>query len=566
LKKKFFVWLIGMIAIISSIAIVKMVTTEYLVQGVMEVNSERWKQIIATEINDTGVNLVVDGINYSSEENNLYVNNQLELMLPIDLVTKAFNCAQNFYNERRLVIEKGLNRIDLYNDGTSCQYNGEKQVLPLAFEEKNGEHYVSAGIFKKYFGYSYEWDNYNYVATMVNTDTEAITIPFYYNYVAENKEPKIRAQGGFGTCWAFASLTALESSLRPEDKLVFSIDHMVLKNSFSGGMYDGGDYTMSMAYLLGWQGPVLEKNDPYDGETKDNLIVEKHVQEIQIIEAKNFQEIKEMVYKYGGVQSSLYTSLVNSLSTSTYYNKENAAYCYIGDNKPNHDVVIIGWDDKYSKDNFNADVEGDGAFICRNSWGSSFGEEGNFYVSYYDSNIGVHNIVYTGVEDVDNYDNIYQTDLCGWVGNMGYKDMNSAYFANVYKAKNNESLEAVGFYATDEHTEYDVYVIDNYYGESSLNNPGEKVAEGKFSNQGYYTVELDNPIELKRGQEYAVMVYVTTPNSTKPIAVEFVNDERTSTVTLEDGTGFISLKGNSWESVEETKECNVCLKAYTSNR
>ena len=79
----------------------------------------------------------------------------------------------------------------------------------------------------------------------------------------------------------------------------------------------------------------------------------KHVQEIQILPSKDYEKIKEAVYLYGGVQSSLYTSLKNYKSRSVYYNQENNAYCYIGPDKPNHDSVIIGWDDNYPKENFN---------------------------------------------------------------------------------------------------------------------------------------------------------------------------------------------------------------------
>ena len=32
-----------------------------------------------------------------------------------------------------------------------------------------------------------------------------------------------------------------------------------------------------------------------------------------------------------------------------------------------------------------------------------------------DTNVGTHNVVYTDIESADNYDNIYQSDLCGWV-------------------------------------------------------------------------------------------------------------------------------------------------------
>lgn len=65
-------------------------------------------------------------------------------------------------------------------------------------------------------------------------------------------------------------------------------------------------------------------------------------------------------------------------------------------------------------------------------------------MSYYDTNIGVHNIVYTGIEPTDNYDNIYQSDLCGWVGQIGYGE-DTAWFANAYKTKTKEELAAAGF-------------------------------------------------------------------------------------------------------------------------
>lgn len=78
---------------------------------------------------------------------------------------------------------------------------------------------------------------------------------------------------------------------------------------------------------------------------------------MQIIESKDYEKIKEAVFKYGGVQTSIYNALRSSQSSSPYYNKSTDAYCYIGTEKPNHDVVIVGWDDSYSKDNFNTDLE-----------------------------------------------------------------------------------------------------------------------------------------------------------------------------------------------------------------
>lgn len=281
----------------------------------------------------------------------------------------------------------------------------------------------------------------------MNTSSETSILPSHYDLRERGRAPQVKNQGNKGTCWAASSLAALESMLLPEENDIFSTDNMSLGNSFGLGQNDGGEYTMSLAYLTAWQGPVLEKDDPYDGELTKNLAPVKHVQEAQIIESKDLEKIKEAVFKYGAVETSIYSTLQNVNSRSEYFNQETNSYCYVGSEKPNHDVAIIGWDDSYAKENFPGDLEGDGAFICQNSWGKDFGDNGVFYVSYYDTNVGIHNLVYTGVEDTDNYDTIYQSDLCGWVGQLGY-NRDTIYGANVYIAENNENLEAAGFYAT----------------------------------------------------------------------------------------------------------------------
>ena len=46
-------------------------------------------------------------------------------------------------------------------------------------------------------------------------DTANIKLPSAYDYRKTGRAPQIGNQGSLGTCWAFASLTALESSLLP---------------------------------------------------------------------------------------------------------------------------------------------------------------------------------------------------------------------------------------------------------------------------------------------------------------------------------------------------------------
>lgn len=344
-----------------------------------------------------------------------------------------------------------------------------------------------------------------------------------------------------------------------------SADHMSMRNSFYLSQKDGGEDNMAIAYLTAWQGPVLEQDDPYaDGESTEGLEPVKHIQEVQMIEEKNYEKIKEAVYQYGGVASSLYTSLKDSTSKSVYYNNKKAAYCYMGEDRPNHEVVIIGWDDNYPKENFNSPLEADGAFICLNSWGPRFGEEGVIYVSYYDTNIGMHNVVYTKVEEKNNYDSLYQSDLCGWVGNLGYGG-ESAFFSNAYTAQKDETLEAVGFYATGKNTEYKVYFVPVFTDRASLTERS-CVAEGSIENAGYYTIELDEAQAVKAGQKFAFIVEISTPNAIHPIAVEFSSgeDSRTKNVDISDGEGYISYHGSIWNSTEEEHKCNVCLKVYSN--
>lgn len=525
---------------------------------------ELWGGIIAESINQKPIYLSVDGSLLELEQGKIYMDETLNLMLPVSMIRDNFNCSSYVRNGETLVMEQGDVSVSMNMGEYTMKLNGVYENLSAPMVERKAELYIPVQALEKGLGCQYTWDISTNSASIINVDVSGHRLPVAYDYRAVNRDPQVKDQGRLGTCWAFAALTALEASLLPEEEMDFSEDHMTLQNSFSFAQDEGGEYTMAMAYLTSWQGPVLEADDPYgDGESPKGLVAAKHIQEIQVLEGKNFEKIKEMVFKYGGVQSSLYMPLSNPTSDSEYYNAEEYAYCYIGTEKPNHDVVIIGWDDNFPRENFNLDLEANGAFICRNSWGESFADNGTFYISYYDTNIGIHNVVYTGIEDNDNYDRIYQADLCGWVGLLGY-GKESSYFANIYTAKEAEDLKAVGFYATGKDTEYEVYVVHDFEDTYSFRNK-ELLRTGKFTNAGFYTVPVKEEVLLEKGERFAVVVKVTTPNVQRPIAIEYAADKATENVDLEDGEGYMSLYGNVWESAEE-KNCNICLKAYTDRR
>lgn len=529
--------------------------------------SSDWNPLIAASINDDVITLNIGSRSYTSKDTPLYMDDELQLMVPVSILRDSLNCSAHIYDEKKLVLQKRDLSISFFLGEDACTVNEQPVKLLSPMTKDADEYYVGMKDLAELLGYDYEWDIAQNKAVGVDTMSDVGFLPYKYDLREQQRVTGVKDQGALGTCWAFATLTALESTLLPEENLSFAEDHMTLCNSFSQGQNDGGDYTMSMAYLASWQGPVLAEDDPYgDGETDPSLKAVRHVQEMQVMESGDQQKIKEAVFKYGGVQTSIYTTLQGSASTSVYYNSETNAYCYQGSEKPNHDVVIIGWDDSYSKDNFSTPPEEDGAFICQNSWGREFGENGIFYISYYDSNIGIHNVVYTKVEDVDNYDNIYQSDLCGWVGQMGY-DRESIYGANVFRSKGAEQIEAAGFYATGKDTSYDVYVVKDFKDTSSLEPVNRiKVAQGQLSNAGYYTIRFNNPVDVEAGERFAIMIYITTPNAVYPMAIEYAADELTADVDISDGEGYISIRGSQWNRVEEQAQSNLCIKAYSSAR
>ena len=565
-RKKIIAGIVVLVLVVLVSKYIRSITnSSYQKSGVNMAVASGWNSIIAAEINRQEIFLTVDGKPVRLADKDLVMGDSRDILINVEVLRDVFFCVVNVVDNHKFYIEKGNTQVIINTKDNSLVVNEVGMHTGETIIKREGKLYVPVTLLENYFSYKFTWDYKTNTVFMTNKKQDEKIYPYAYDYRKIKRIVRVNDQAELGTCWAFASLTALETTFMPENVYDFSEDHMSLNDSYDINQYEGGKYYMSMAYLLSWKGPVYEKEDPYgDGFSPDGLKSAFHVQEIQIIPSKDLEGIKKAIFLYGGVQSSLYMPMGYTYEESSpYYNVEHSAYYHIGNEKANHDVVIVGWDDSYPATNFSTPPEGDGAFICVNSWGEEFGEEGFFYVSYYDSGIGVHNMVYTSVEDKNNYDNIYQSDLCGWVGQLGY-NREYAYFANVYTANKEEFLEAVGFYATTPGTSYEVYIVNDYTGQESFSEK-VKVADGSFINSGFYTVNLDTKVYLPQGKKYAVVVYINSPGSTGPIAIECITDGVASTVKTDDGEGYISLHGTYWEHVEDTQNCNVCLKAYTTD-
>ena len=470
-----------------------------------------------------------------------FVTNDLDIIVPARFANDVFDCFA--YTDKADVVH--LRRGD---------YSLEVPASRVSVSE------VCDGL---NLGYEFDVKNSKLIVMPNNLDEKAL--PAKFDLRDYNRAPEVKNQGDLETCWAFAALSCVEAANRPREEIELSVDHLAYNNSFGLDVKRGGAYTMGMSYLLGWQGPVMEEQDPYnDGETNATLSPVKHVQEIRFMDEKDYEEIKRSIYKYGPIETNIKNTLKGASASSPEYNETNHAYYYSGTSRPSHEIIIVGWDDDYPKENFNTTPEGNGAFICQNSWGKDFGEDGYFYVSYYDSIVGAANMVYSSVEEPDNYDSIYQTDLCGWVGQVGTGNEHACAM-NVYTAKDDSDLEAMGFYATSKGMSYKLYVINDFTDCRNVDlTVLEPVAVGSLDMMGFYTIPIDK-VALKKGERFAVAMALYSPENSHPIAVEHRSTDITKNAEISDGEGYISVKGIYWGNTEKDYECNICLKAYTKN-
>lgn len=260
----------------------------------------------------------------------------------------------------------------------------------------------------------------------------------------------------------------------------------------------------------------------------------------------------------------------NEPSMSTYYNSNNNCQYtkegYYGEYlQPNHAVCVVGYDDTFSKTKFNSAYQppADGAFIVKNSWGTGWNNNGGyFYLSYYDHTL-VDAAVYeydtssydgnnidVSKEVVDQYDYTSADDVLE-VGAQATSE-SAQWYSNIYTASYNQKLHSIGtYYCSEGKTlSYKVYKLKSnakspYDVSGSLNSPA---AQGTFNDsyKGYAKIKLSTPVDLKKGEKYAILISQTDVNGAycAPQAMRYKD------MTDDDGTKYWSVKAvvNSGES------------------
>ncbi len=365
----------------------------------------------------------------------------------------------------------------------------------------------------------------------------------------------VKNQGSCGACWTFAAMGSIESrwKILGYGTHDLSEDNLNNCNGFDYGSCNGGNLDMTAAYLSRKSGPMSETDDPFSvtpNACPSGLFEQGYVYDICYLPTDD-NTIKQALIDYGAIYTNMFYDDAN-------YNSSDFTYYCSGSSSTNHAVLLVGWD------NNKVTAGGTGAWIIKNSWGTSWGESGFFYISYNDALVNTtvgyfpSRLAYNANATIFNYDEL------GATLQMGYGS-NTAYSLVKYVPTDNQSVLKVGTWLTASNATVNISVYDDFDG-STLSNLLGTITPQNRSLPGYYTFDLPSAINVSAGNDFYIKVEYNTPSFNSPIPLEG-DVSGYATPVIETDMCWISGDGSSWLALGNGTSYvyDVCIKAYATS-
>lgn len=432
--------------------------------------------------------------------------------------------------------------------------------------------------------------------TPITAASGSAALPSSFDLRSRGGITYVKDQGSTGTCWAHSSAGSAETSVLGAVPYVdLSELHTAFNAYFGADQISTDAKTVSEILGLGannsaainlwaqWIGPVFEERAPFstpsmldDFDTASSLKYKSdfHLENAYTFDfdddRSNFEAVnetaKQFLYAGNAVDVSFCSTSSVSLNaeTNSFFSTRKPRYA-------NHAVTIAGWDDNYPASNFKTTPEGNGAWLCKNSWGSSSGDQGYYWISYYDTTLTDFTVYELG--DKENYSQIFQHDSYIPVQTLSASESSDtiepSYMANIFTNQRECQIDAVSTYFYTAGTDYEVTVYTGLTDETdpSSGTPSA-VTKGTADKTGYMTVELDESVPVEPGEKFGVVAKLYCPETPYVVPLEtclFTKNSQTQEVTdisaytsystICDNTGmnesFYSADGVQWHEVTE---------------
>ena len=210
-------------------------------------------------------------------------------------------------------------------------------------------------------------------------------LPSSWDWRTKGVVPAVRNQGSCGSCWSFGTVGIMESAMKKAGATLPDLSEQFLISCNKDGWSCNGGLTAHKYHYntLGLNqttiGAVLEADKPYMATNGTCTVAYNHPYKLsgwKFITGSEWDvptvdQIKNAIYTYGPVTGGVCVgNAFEDYSGGVFATNEDCG------GSTNHQIILVGWDDATQ------------SWILRNSWGTSWGENGYMRIKYGTSRVG----------------------------------------------------------------------------------------------------------------------------------------------------------------------------------